>query len=74
MRRIAAVLLLAALAAAQEGPKSPRELWDTFFAEVKKGDDFRLRFGVLVHASPRESDIDLAAEFDAYHELGADED
>jgi hypothetical protein len=33
---------------------------------VKKGEPFRLRFGVLLHASPKGQDLDLKAEYEHF--------
>ncbi len=36
---------------------------------VKKGEPFRLRFGVLIHAAPAGRDVDLAAEYEHFKNL-----
>jgi hypothetical protein len=36
---------------------------------VKKGEPFRLRFGVLIHAAPLDRDVDLEAEYEYFKSL-----
>ena len=51
------------------GPRSAAEPGTPARLEISRGKTLQLTYGVFIHESPREADVDLAREYDAFEAL-----